>query len=330
MEIIKNYLENMFMGLPDTEDVRKAKAELTGMMEDKYNELKASGKADHEAIGIVISEFGSLEEVLAELGLDNTKEMGTKPELIRVTLEQAREYMEYCRSASLRIALGIFLCICSPIMLILITGMQEQGLLSIAEDQATFAGLGILFVLVTLGVALMILTGMKGAPYEYLKKEAFVLEKRAEAFVLEEENQARTGEAVRITIGVVLCILSVLPLFAASAFAPLAYQEMVQIGAVGLLLGFVAIGVFLFVFTGIRSDGRKVLLQKEEYAPDRKKDKRIQVVAAIYWPCVTLIYLAWSFLTFNWGFTWIIWPIAGVLFGVIAAVLSVVGGEKKR
>jgi ABC-type antimicrobial peptide transport system permease subunit len=121
----------------------------------------------------------------------------------------------------------------------------------------------------------------------------------------------------------------VLPLFAVSAFAPEAYQEMAQIGAVGVLLALVAMGVFLFVFTGIRSDARNVLLQKEEYAPDRKKDKRIQVVAAIYWPCVTLIYLAWSFLTFNWGFTWIIWPIAGVLFGVIAAVLSAVGGKKE-
>lgn len=329
MEIIKNYLENMFVGLPDTEEVRRAKAELAVMMGDKYTELKASGKADHEAIGIVISEFGSLEEILAELGLENAKEAGVRPETVKVTLEKAREYLEYCRSASVRIALGIFLCICSPILLILITGMQEQGVLSIAEEQAAFAGLGILFVLVAIGVALMILTGMKGTPYEYLKKEAFVLEKRAEAFVLEEENRARPAEAVRITIGVVLCILSVLPLFAASAFAPLDYKGMVEIGAVGLLLGFVAIGVFLFVFTGIRSDGRKVLLQKEEYSPDRKKDNRIHVVAAIYWPCVTLIYLAWSFLTFNWGFTWIIWPIAGILFGVIAAVLSVVGGRKR-
>lgn len=329
MEIIKNYLENMFVGLPGTEEVRKAKAELAVMMEDKYNELKASGKADHEAIGIVISEFGNLEELLTELGLDGPKAGGTKPEMVKVTLEQAKEYIEYCRSASIRFALGVFLCICSPILLILITGMQEQGLLSIAEEQAAFAGLGLLFVLVAFGVALMILTGMKGAPYEHLKKETFLLEKRAEAFVLEEENKARPGEAVRITIGVVLCILSVLPLFAVSAFAPEAYQEMAQIGAVGVLLALVAMGVFLFIFTGIRSDARNVLLQKEEYAPDRKKDKRIQVIAAIYWPCVTLIYLAWSFLTFNWGFTWIIWPIAGVLFGVIAAVLSAVGGKKE-
>jgi len=32
-------------------------------MEDKYNELKNSGKTENEAIGIVISEFGCVENI---------------------------------------------------------------------------------------------------------------------------------------------------------------------------------------------------------------------------------------------------------------------------
>ncbi len=35
METIKNYLEAMFANMPNTEEVRKAKAELLQMMEDK-------------------------------------------------------------------------------------------------------------------------------------------------------------------------------------------------------------------------------------------------------------------------------------------------------
>jgi hypothetical protein len=62
MNTIRNYLDNMFLGLPDTEEVIRAKKELLTMMEDKYNELKDSGKAENEAIGIVISEFGNLDE----------------------------------------------------------------------------------------------------------------------------------------------------------------------------------------------------------------------------------------------------------------------------
>ena len=68
METIKNYLENMFSHLPNTPEVQKAKYELYQMMEDKYNELISEGKADNEAIGIVISEFGNLDELADSLG----------------------------------------------------------------------------------------------------------------------------------------------------------------------------------------------------------------------------------------------------------------------
>ena len=41
-------------------------------MEDKYEELKMEGKSENEAIGIVISEFGNIDELIDELGLLST------------------------------------------------------------------------------------------------------------------------------------------------------------------------------------------------------------------------------------------------------------------
>ena len=43
MEAIRNYLETMFLNLPNTPEVYKAKNELWQMMEDKYTELKNEG-----------------------------------------------------------------------------------------------------------------------------------------------------------------------------------------------------------------------------------------------------------------------------------------------
>ena len=42
METIKSYLETMFANMPNTPEVLRAKQELWGMMEDKYNEREAS------------------------------------------------------------------------------------------------------------------------------------------------------------------------------------------------------------------------------------------------------------------------------------------------
>ena len=69
METIKNYLETMFSTLPNTYEVQKAKKELAQMMEDKYTELINDGKTDNEAVGIVISEFGNLDELVSRIWL---------------------------------------------------------------------------------------------------------------------------------------------------------------------------------------------------------------------------------------------------------------------
>lgn len=70
MEAIREYLNNLFMSLPETPEVLRAKAELLEMMEDKFDELVNEGKTEKEAIGTVISEFGNLEELAQELGID--------------------------------------------------------------------------------------------------------------------------------------------------------------------------------------------------------------------------------------------------------------------
>ena len=70
METIRNYLNTMFAGLPDTPEVRKAYEELAAMMEDKYTELIAEGCGENEAVGTVISEFGNLEELAQTLGIE--------------------------------------------------------------------------------------------------------------------------------------------------------------------------------------------------------------------------------------------------------------------
>ena len=90
---------------------------------------------------------------------------------------------------------------------------------------------------------------------------------------------------------------------------------------VGSLLLFVGIGVFLLINGGVVKDCHNVLLQEEEYA-DKKAYNRQNRVASIYWPCVVCVYLAWSFITFRWDMTWIIWPVAALLFGAISAIIS--------
>ena len=85
MDTIRSYLESMFKNLPLTDKVMRAKSELLQMMEDKYTELIKEGKSENEAVGIVISEFGNLEDLVDDLGIKDiyTEQRTEKKNLLR-------------------------------------------------------------------------------------------------------------------------------------------------------------------------------------------------------------------------------------------------------
>ncbi len=77
MEAILNYIGTMFAGIPANDDTRRLREEITANMTDRFNELVKAGKNESEAVGTVISEFGNIDEVLAEMGIERNT---AKPE----------------------------------------------------------------------------------------------------------------------------------------------------------------------------------------------------------------------------------------------------------
>lgn len=69
MDTIMNYIDSMFAGVPDSEATQRLREDITANMSDKFEELVGEGKSENEAVGTVISEFGNIDEVLAEMGV---------------------------------------------------------------------------------------------------------------------------------------------------------------------------------------------------------------------------------------------------------------------
>jgi hypothetical protein len=79
------------------------------------------------------------------------------------------------------------------------------------------------------------------------------------------------------------------------------------------------LGVRLIVQACVRQGGFDRLLEEGDYT---RLNKRISRYDAIYWCLVTALYLAVSFLTMRWDRTWIVWPVAGVLFAVYREIVK--------
>ena len=89
------------------------------------------------------------------------------------------------------------------------------------------------------------------------------------------------------------------------------------------------IGVAFFIRSGIVWASYEKLLQEGDYSKEKKKNQSITTtISGAYWLIATAIYLGYSLSTNNWGYSWIIWVVAGVVFPAVVMITNVLGKRK--
>ena len=252
----------------------------------------------------------------------------TDSPLRRVDMETASAFLAFRRNWAPRIALAVFLCIISPVALIMLGAFSEYGVLNLSENAAGGIGLIILLLLVAGAVSIFIIYGMKNQPFEFLEKENIDTAYGVTGMVREYRERCAAACSTQIVLGVVLCILSVLPLFGALCVTE---DDLVIILCVCLLLVIVAVGVVFLILAGMKRGAANMLLQEGDYSREEKKRNRLTSTAAgVYWLLVTAGYLAWSFSIASWNRTWIVWPVAGVRFPAVMAVVGAIRSKNEK
>ena len=246
-------------------------------------------------------------------------------------MEEASRYLDLRRAAAPRLALATFLCVISPIALILLGGLSEYTA-HITENAAAGIGLSVLIVLVAAAVGIFLTCGAKAKAFSFLETEPFETEYGVSGMVRQRQQDFQPTANRLNMIGTILCIMSVLPLFLAMC---LSGSDLMYIGAVCLLLGFVALACLAFVYAGTQTAAMEKLLEEGDYTRQRKsKSRLIGTVSVCYWLVVTAIFTFYTFGPYGNAqakYSWFIWAIAGILYGAVMAVLRLVGqGEKKK
>lgn len=323
MNSIINYLDNVFASLPKTLEMETLKQEMLSNMEDKYNELKKAGKMENEAIGIVISEFGNMDELLSELDLPLTEETSLERQL---TEEEVTTFLQKTAKAMNFIGIGVMLCILGSALLILSLQMYDQGLLNgITENTATLIGVAQLLLFVAIAVSLFIYSGQLLEKYKFMEKTAsFELSIPLKKKITAEKDAYQPIFFRSVTIGVALCILSPIAILVTSGIS-----DQAAVYGVCLLLAFIAIAVYLFIISGGKKDAYEKLLKVEDYSFEKEKeDKVIGAFAAVIWPLAVVIFLITGIVYGNWHINWIIFPIAGLLMAMFSGAYTIIKKDR--
>ena len=243
-------------------------------------------------------------------------------ETVRVVdLAEANAFLEYNEKAAHTVSTGVMLCILSPVLLIVLSGLAEAGMISVNEDVASFGGLIILLVIVAAAVGMFITISLKGKQYEYLESVDIDTAYGVSGMVKERRGSYAETHSRLLVVGIMLCVISAIPLFIMSLVHYSNNTDLFPILGVAGLLVTVAAGVKLIVLTCTRQGGYDKLLEEGDYT---RLNKRVGKFDGIYWAIVLMIYLGWSFISNRWEMTWVVWPIAGVLFAAYREILKAV------
>ena len=323
METIRNYLETMFAGLPASAEVKKAKEELLAMMEDKYTELIADGKAENEAVATVIADFGNLNDISETLGISNVLEETKDEEPSRqITMDEAKAYLAATSKNAFLKGLGIFLLITCPTWTIFGDMLAEAGSFKAANPMGAAA----FFMALAAGVCIIVYASFLMKEWAFAKKTKCFLDYQTAEYVKGKEKETRTGMLMLRVAGVFCCACCFVPAIIFDSMGDyVVFDE--RGGAMFFIMA--GAGVWMLVTSAGKAAAYKRLLgmnpegtmartyvaeeeeaeQKEEY-----KTPAMKVIMDNYWFTVGCLFVCISFLTFKWGVTWIIWPVATVIY----------------
>jgi hypothetical protein len=324
MKTIQDYIESLFLGINETEQIKQLKEDLLAGAEDRYEDLKNQGKTENEAIGGVIAEFGTIDELLEEMNIKQEFEDETGYELNEISVEEAVAFLNKRRKAATMIGLGV--------LVIMLGAAACFALMGIYGENAA-ENFGVLFILIgaAAGVPLFIIAGTS------LSNESKKLNDRFIPLVVKNEMKKRRELFQRsfvfcIAAGVVLCILSVIPLIVLSELTGSAKMEFFGLA---LLLTIAGLGVFFFIFGGVIMGSFTKMLESKYFVSDeyelgpnakvernKNKPEWLLQLERIFWPVIGGIFVIQGFLLGNWGTGWVIFPIAGITFGLLETIFS--------
>lgn len=249
------------------------------------------------------------------------------PHVVKLSIEDVNAYAEAKVKAAKMISKGVMTIIYAVIPLFMMLALSEGNMISISEDAAVLIGISSLLVIVASGVAILIHSNRHTNDIDKLAGN-FELSYGVEGVVKEKLNKYLPKFTTTVSIAVAEFILSVLPLLYAGIMGKTDAFPLFMLAFMFLLIGH---GVYMLVNVSARKDAYEMILKQGEFAPEKiEENEEAEKLGAFYWPLVVAIYLGWSFWTYDWHITWIVWPVAGLVFAALTGLVQMFKPKEKN
>ena len=237
-----------------------------------------------------------------------------------ISLSEATEYFDLNIKATKIYSRCVLICIYAFIPLIILLGLSnsQNGVLS--EPFAISIGMITILLFSTFAIMLYLKAKHLTRNHEIFEEGKFELEYGVKSIFKERFEDFNKHYVKNLSLGIAICIISVVPLLIAGIYdAP----DRLLMMMLALLLATSGIGIYIIIPATSIKAVYMCLLKEDDYSPKYiKENEKIEKFAGFYWPIVVAIFLGWSLFTSDWDISWVVWPIAALLYIGISSLLD--------
>lgn len=300
MKIIRDYIEVLFLQVPISEQTNQVKEDLIANSEDYYFALIEEGKSEKEALGIVISEFGTLDEILAVLGISE-EERKTSPVAEDFLMDDALEYWQESRKFAFNLSFG-FLIGFASLAIVPFWGSGNGGVLTTLSALLTC-----LLALISL---LFIFISYKEQRQRIKEIKKRTISEKVRVLAFEKMEDYHRSYQFSLCLSFISYGMSIPVLF---ILIELFY---LPIAGVVFFFALCGLGTFLLLYASIIQREYKRLSKNKQ----RRKIKwwhRLKYDEEIYWVIVTIFYFLISFMFRAWLYSWLVFLVGYVIAEIL-------------
>ena len=220
------------------------------------------------------------------------------------------DYDTVFSKAARGIALGVSIILVGVSIMLTLLGFapNEQ-----AED--TYALIGVVMVLIGVVFAVPMFI-INGTMIDNFKKKNPVM---ANVYSEEEVDQGKSKFTKSLAIGISIILVGVVIMLA--LLATKVFGESVM--PVAFLMYFVTIGVGIIVYSGQMQEKFDIEKYNRENTQEfKEKEDKVGKICGVIMLLATIIFLVWGFCFSGWGIGWVVFPIGGILCGIVGTIFG--------
>lgn len=269
--------------------------------------------------------FGVTTDYLLRDHMEEIPDTTEEQDLIHISLEAATDYVDKKYTTSKRIARGVILCIYSVIPLFFSLALAEGNVSNLTENMAVIIGLLSLLFMVATAVSLFIRSNQYSSLFKSFEEQPFELSDGVATTFKQKLTDYQSTYHKGVSIAVAMYITSAAPLI---VMALLNASHMVILMMLALLIAIAGLATYIIIPISTTYSAYQCVLGEGDYTEEEKQTtSKEEHLASFYWPLITAIYLGFSFWTMAWHITWVIWPVAALIYSALVGLLGLLSKE---